>query len=250
MASYSQHYSLQEPSVAYEFLTNLVWKRIHTINYIKGAHEGKVHWYNTILLSREDFAPLQQNPRLRKRTYQYFVLGMSLGTTLDITNPEDYIKALSNLLQEFEYFSNDQSKPKMKNIFFRKKPLDEGSSAEDAEYSLLNIANLPFEPDYFQVLCTLCDLLSEVYYRLLVGTSDLCTHSFCETVVKVDSKFKKIISSITKEIDTIARAVIKEELLLIDPLAQRNGGIANANANSGRMTPTDEHWDANSLSGM
>ncbi|EIE86368.1 hypothetical protein RO3G_11079 [Rhizopus delemar RA 99-880] len=45
----------------------------------------------------------------------------------------------------------------------------------------------------------------------------ICTQSFFELVLKFDSKIKKITLLITKELDSIAREVIKDELKMIDP---------------------------------
>jgi hypothetical protein len=46
--------------------------------------------------------------------------------------------------------------------------------------------------------------------------------------------FQKIVSMITKELDTLARNAIKEELKLIDPLSSL-----------GKISPIDIDWDNN-----
>lgn len=53
------------------------------------------------------------------RTYNFYALGLSLGAILDITNPIDYIKALSQIMTEFERHTSDDSKQKMVSIFFK-----------------------------------------------------------------------------------------------------------------------------------
>lgn len=50
------------------------------------------------------------------RTYNFYALGLSLGAILDITNPVDYIKALSQIMTEFERHTSDDSKQKMVSI--------------------------------------------------------------------------------------------------------------------------------------
>jgi len=47
------------------------------------------------------------------RTNHFYALGLSLGAILDITNPVDYIKALSQIMTEFERHTSDDSKQKM-----------------------------------------------------------------------------------------------------------------------------------------
>ena len=98
---------------SYEHFCELVQKRLTTFNYLKKAHEGKIHWFSTICLTKEDLASQYDNAKMKKRTQNFFILGVSLAPILDITTPQDYVKALNTLLQEFEYYSNEHSKAKM-----------------------------------------------------------------------------------------------------------------------------------------
>ncbi|KAI9287362.1 hypothetical protein BC943DRAFT_358616 [Umbelopsis sp. AD052] len=225
--------SLNTQTNIYDFLSELVYKRIATINYLRRTHEGTTHWFNTVLLSREDLASMYQNSKMTPRTLKFFTLGVSLGPILDVTNQVDYVKALHLLLHEFECHNNENQKPKMKNIFRKTKSKDDHSYIDDGEYTHLITPNVPFELDYIQTFFTLFDLLAEAYHKLLVGTESLCTQSFCEQVLKCDSKLKKIVSMITKELDALARNAIKEELKLIDPLSS-----------SSKMSPIDIDWDS------
>ncbi|KAG1473513.1 hypothetical protein G6F56_000915 [Rhizopus delemar] len=174
----------------YEYLSELVSKRVATIKYIRKAHEGNTHWFNTILLATENLQTMYSNSKMVKRTYNFYALGLSLGAILDITNPLDYIKALNQIMNEFERHT-DESKQKM-----------------------------PFEMDYFETFFTMVDIMAEAYYKLLVGTEGpICTQAFFELVLKCDGKFKKIVSMVTKELDQLARDAIKEELRMIDPIS-------------------------------
>ncbi|RHZ76654.1 hypothetical protein Glove_194g22 [Diversispora epigaea] len=207
-------------TASYDYLYELVQKRITTFTYLKRAHEGKIHWFNTVCLSKEDLGMVFENSKMKKRSGNFFILGTSLAPILDITNPQDYVKALSVMLQEFEYHTNEHSKQKMK-IFFRKSKIvkdEDASFQESGEYTYLCVPNIPFDLDYFQAFYTLCDILVEVYNKLLAGTNNIMTTSFTESVLKVDGKFKKIIALVAKEIDTLSRNTIKDELRIIDPL--------------------------------
>jgi hypothetical protein len=53
--------------VALENLRYLLHKRVTTFNYLKRAHEGRVHWFNTILLTREEMEAAFDNNRMQKR---------------------------------------------------------------------------------------------------------------------------------------------------------------------------------------
>jgi hypothetical protein len=51
----------------YEHLVELVSKRVATIKYIKKAHEGNTHWFNTILLTKENLELIYSNSKMVKR---------------------------------------------------------------------------------------------------------------------------------------------------------------------------------------
>lgn len=58
-------------------------------------------------------------------------------------------------------------------------------------HNLLTHPQQPFEIDYIQTFFTLCDILCEVYHKMLINTNGgVCTQSFCETVLKIDGRFK------------------------------------------------------------
>ncbi|KAI9470522.1 MAG: hypothetical protein EXX96DRAFT_584628 [Benjaminiella poitrasii] len=215
----------QQPGL-YEYLSELVSKRVATIKYIRKAHEGNTHWFNTILLTKENLSTMYPNSKMTKRTNQFYALGLSLGTILDISNPIDYIKALSQIMTEFERHANDDSKQKMKNIFRKVKSKENHNFLIDStsnEYDYLIIPHFPFELDYLETFYTLIDTMAEAYYKLLVGTEGPnCTQPYFELVLKCDGKFKKIVAMVTKELDVLAREAIKDELNLIDPLVHQS----------------------------
>jgi hypothetical protein len=51
----------------YEYLKELVSKRVLTLKYIRKAHEGNTHWFNTILLTKENLISLYPNSKMVKR---------------------------------------------------------------------------------------------------------------------------------------------------------------------------------------
>lgn len=97
-----------------EQLRLVAQKRVTTFVYLKRACEGKVHWFNTVLLTRPKLeAALDPASRLTARTTRFAVLGMSLSGILDITTVGDFVKALVNLLQEYEAIPDANFRPKM-----------------------------------------------------------------------------------------------------------------------------------------
>ena len=62
------------------------------------------HWLNTVKVRRElvekDLGP----HKLDQRARQYFVLGTSLAMLFDITVASDFLRALTRLMEEWEYY--------------------------------------------------------------------------------------------------------------------------------------------------
>ncbi|GAA5960625.1 hypothetical protein JCM21900_006025 [Sporobolomyces salmonicolor] len=258
-----------------DVLRQLVGKRITAWTYLKNAGEGKVYWFNTVLLTTDDMRTAFTNDKMRNRTTRFAVLGMSLSSLLEVTPAHDFLRGLLSLVQEFEAvpeerFGGGGLKGTQKGLFklpARSRKSGPGSSAaavasggadfsmglpqEGSEASYLFTPNIPFELDYFQVLITTCEMLVETYSKIYSylgpsaaaassssssaaaaglfpqppGSSRSATggggasagsvglsQALAEVVVKIDTRLKKLISLLSKEIDTLARAAIKAEL--------------------------------------
>ncbi|KAK7035773.1 hypothetical protein R3P38DRAFT_605685 [Favolaschia claudopus] len=165
-----------------EYLRDLVQKRIITLTYLRSIHEGRSHWFHTIMISRADLDRVFNNTEMKKRTYRFAILGMSLSGLLDIPHPPDLLKGLISTLQEYEQAKEDTDKPKMRTTtkrLFRTKGKrpgllgDYGGSYGDASEAYLVTPHVPFPLDYHQTLLSLLDVLSEVYNKIskLLGPS-------------------------------------------------------------------------------
>ncbi|OAV91352.1 hypothetical protein PTTG_28005 [Puccinia triticina 1-1 BBBD Race 1] len=163
-----------------ESLLALAHKRITTLVYLKKVHEGKVHWFNTILLSRPELEKWFEHQRMVTRTTKFAILGMSLSSLLDINNLQDFLKAMINLLHEFECIPNDNFKPKISSLsrgIFKQSAKSARKSAGGTDYSItlqdsgdpsfIYTPNIPFDLDYFEVWITLSDMLVEVYQKMI-----------------------------------------------------------------------------------
>ncbi|WAR63833.1 hypothetical protein PtB15_17B434 [Puccinia triticina] len=100
-------------------LLTLAHKRITTLVYLKNVHKGKVHWFNTILLSRPKLKKWFEHQRVVTRTTKFAIVGMSLSSLLDINNLQDFLKAMINLLYEFKCIPNNNFKPKISSLSVR-----------------------------------------------------------------------------------------------------------------------------------
>ncbi|KAM5433983.1 hypothetical protein McanMca71_007166 [Microsporum canis] len=83
------------------------------------------------------------------------------------------------------------------------------------EYTFLLTPSLPFDPDYFEIFTTLCDVLIDCYARLvsLVSHPGLCNAALGELFSKADAKLRKVIvSGIVREFEDASRASVKSEV--------------------------------------
>ncbi|RKP22694.1 hypothetical protein SYNPS1DRAFT_19709 [Syncephalis pseudoplumigaleata] len=104
---------------------------------------------------------------------------------------------------------------------------------DTSEYTRLELQPVPFELDYTQTLYSLCDIMGEVYGKLLDSS---CDQTFWELVLKLDARLKAIIIHLSKLLDGVARHAVKEEFAAIDPL------LANVDS----IISTDDYANSNS----
>lgn len=273
-----------------EYLRDLVQKRIITLTYMRNVHEGRSHWFHTIMMSRTELDKAFNNLAMRKRTYRFAILAMSLSNLLDIPQVQDFLRGLMNTMNEYDQAKEEPDRqPKIR--LFRSKVAKRQAAGGFAEYtvpytdgsetSYLVSPHIPFPLDYHQTLLSLLDVISEVYNKIsrILGPSPFpnsgqhmmgplgllaphpgvsylfsgadsnvkqmddgdsslwgianvhggyggalgspppsWTPGMGDMLLKVDAKFKKITSALLKELDQVARNVIKDELTSLDPL--------------------------------
>ncbi|KZO95751.1 hypothetical protein CALVIDRAFT_555511 [Calocera viscosa TUFC12733] len=165
-------------SASADLLRDMVAKRMKTFTFLKSVHEGKGHWLQSIQFTRQELDKEFDNVRMRKRTHRFHVLGLSLSSLWDISTPNDFLRALLAILDEFDRFQDDVNyKPKMRNLFRggsskqpRKGSASEVSNPPYADFfldgSILVTPPFPFPLDYSQTLYTLYDILLETYHKM------------------------------------------------------------------------------------
>ncbi|KAJ2789388.1 hypothetical protein H4R21_006751, partial [Coemansia helicoidea] len=182
-------------------------------------------YFNAVVFDADDLQGMFNSIRLRKRTRAYFMLGVSLGPIMAISNPPDYIMALGILISEYDtYMADSASKTKKRNFFRKSKGGEEhGSSSqggyEQGSFSYLDTHIPPFDLDFLQVFDTFCQITVIMYTKLadMLAAMHLTQAAF-DNIGKIDSRFKKIIGVVTKELDELVKNSITNELRLIDPL--------------------------------
>jgi len=292
------------PNALYTTVQDTCTKRIATLDYLRRAHEGRVYFFNVMLMPRAELQKLvyPDVKKLQKKATNLFMLGNSLPSILDLgaTSPLDYLRAFHALLQEYEtYIALPSSRQlttrahsssislgsgngggggnsALRNIslpkFFHRsghtvKPRRGSSAANTSvpdplglertrsssnssgsgptisaptipgddslpplpislpavpmggipgeEYMYLATPALPFDPDYFETFTTLCDVLVDVYSRVLglVNGPNLCGPGVGELFLKADAKIRRIVVSGTvREWEEAVRNGVKREI--------------------------------------
>lgn len=179
-------------------------KRIRSLVYLKRTLQGQSAWFQVVQLKPNELASVYDNDRMHKRTLRYSLLGLSLSGILEIANPSDLARAVVSLVNELEGCTDDNlaaltsgpsaanfgaQRPKMRSFFKSGKQSLKRSTAAQAisefgmldsnmgpaststgsneQASYLMAPNIPFQLDFFQTFFTLCDMLTEVYHKML-----------------------------------------------------------------------------------
>lgn len=90
-----------------------------------------------------------------------------------------------------------------------------GELAAGEDLSWLRTPSIPFEPDFFEVFVTLCDILIECYSRIasLVSSAAVCVPETGEIFMKADSKIRRVVfEGIIKEFVDQTRIGVKNEV--------------------------------------
>ena len=94
-------------------------------------------------------------------------------------------------------------------------PSSEQELLPGEEYTYLLTPSLPFDPDFFEVFATLCDVLIDCYMRItsLISSPAQCVPGLAEIFAKADAKLRKVIvTGIIKEFEDATRSGVKSEV--------------------------------------
>lgn len=131
-----------------------------------------------------------------RRTSSAADIGLPMGSTTDLTSLVSGHTPSGITLSSFPASSDSDLLP-------------------GEEYSLLLTPSLPFDPDFYEVFATLCDVLIDCYNKMLELVRDRreCTAAVAELFQKTDSKVRKIVvGGISKEFEEHTRAGVKTEM--------------------------------------
>lgn len=93
-------------------------------------------------------------------------------------------------------------------------PTSEQDLLPGEEYIHLHTPSLPFDPDFFEIFATLCDVLIDCYTKIisLIPSPAICVPGTGDIFAKADTKLRKVIvQGIVKEFEDASRAGAKAE---------------------------------------
>jgi hypothetical protein len=181
-------------------LEALVHQRISNFQYLRKVHEGGNFWLNIVLLTLSDIQQLVAVVP-KQRTVTFYYLGLSIFNLLDVKSGIATVRAFSQLLEEFEYYTSGTAMQGMKMLMAKNSvcvypslvvgggdstpvSAEESSAAVTATsipkpglskfqnvviYERLRTPPLAMELDYVEVLVALCEALSKIYDRLFAA---------------------------------------------------------------------------------
>ncbi|KAJ1655110.1 hypothetical protein IWQ61_005077 [Dispira simplex] len=283
---------------SWDTIREIVHKRIVTFIHLRRVvSSADALFFNVVKIPPEEMTAFYNCTRMRQRTQQYLILGLSLGPILDINNPHDFLKALAILTNEYQDYVVEGEKQRKKTFFRKSRNTDDGLSGgngsgnssgtsallsnpngltgssanlstgqhstsfhssfanigtgptpggttqhlnmipEGMTFDYLQPRNFPFELDYIHIFDTLCEVICLVYNRITETMTSLPhSQSLQDTIVKIDAKFKKIISTVTKELDDLTRQIIQDEFTALGaPYSTKSGSTA--------MSSSTTLWD-------
>lgn len=225
---------IQQTERRAEKLTKLMEAVHNRMVFIRRGFDG-MPWLNILLLTPNEFSTkslCSVNPSTGKRLGKLFILGLSLSSLLSIPEQENFLSAVSQLMEEFDhYYDNDG---KMHNVLMTtptttstsmKMSFGLGRSTDILKgklrtsgnyiiYEFLKVLSIPFEDkfDFTIVVLTLCDILDQVYMKICQGTIDP-SKSYLDAAIKFDHKINKyFFDFVLKLLSEISTNVVQTEL--------------------------------------
>ena len=94
-------------------------------------------------------------------------------------------------------------------------PTNELELLPGEEYIHLLTPSLPFDPDFFEIFATLCDVLIDCYTRIIsmISSPAMCTPGVGEMFGKADARLRKVmVGGVIKEFEDASRSGTKSEI--------------------------------------
>jgi ubiquitin-protein ligase len=214
-------------------LEMLYQKRKFNIEYIRKVHEGDSCWFDCLLITKDDIQKLVTNVVPKQRVLNYFYLGLSLSKILELTSGSQIIRAILQLIEEWEYYFSGPGIQGMKfvmakscsTLYPKTSPIIESDGTEIFRPNIYKFNGsvvfehlldpiFPFDLEYVEVLLSLSSTLLSLYdtFIKLELYNNATTY---EAILKIDNKIKfNFINLIAKEITDFCMSESSNEIEL------------------------------------
>jgi len=220
---------------------NLVEHRSRAYEYLKHVQQGDTHWLSTVALGPQE-QPLQRAVD-QTTVLRWFYLGLSIGPLLQLPSGPPFVKAILQLLEEYQYhFSNRAAhiaKIVKAGVQVRHRYLGHekaeagGGSVEELKpqlqrvsgevlYAYLLTPHMAHPLSASQVLTCLCELLPHCYRKLGEPGPSPPTPALAEAVLRIDTIVSEHLLPVTaKHLNACSQGVLQQSLSRADPLFAR-----------------------------
>ncbi|KAL8646106.1 MAG: hypothetical protein Q9210_006316 [Variospora velana] len=209
------------PHTVYQHIQDTASKRISTLDYLKKAPLEYLRALNALLVEFESYQQIHSpdgpssSSLSRARIPQMFkraahgagTRGRRTSSAADIGLPLS-----SSDPADLRIMTNNVASAGSSVVTF---PIGEQELLPGEEYTHLLTPSLPFDPDFFEIFATLCDVLIDCYTRIigLLPSPAMCAPGVGEMFAKADTRLRKVIvQGIVKEFEDASRSGAKFEL--------------------------------------
>lgn len=206
---------------------HIVSKRRSNFDYIKRAHQGKVHWLNVLRLTKSMITRNLPQEKLQKRTRRWFMLGLSVGRLVNL-EAAHVVVALAQLLEEYEHFTHHSGgsyRKAMGGVDTHLKSWREAGEGAPIKamiqrgkdrkvmYMYLQTQKTCTANalDFCEIVYSLCDVMSSLYNKFLDPSCS--PHAYYEAILKIDRKVQhQVIGKMVSDLTAVAKPAMNLEL--------------------------------------
>lgn len=100
-------------------LESLIEKRKNNFLYLMEIHLGGSYWLNSVLFDKKELSAYAMTEKIATRSMMFYYFGISLTKILDLPSGSPTIKAMLQLIEEWEYYFASNAMQSMKYVMAR-----------------------------------------------------------------------------------------------------------------------------------
>lgn len=215
-------------------------KRKKCFSYLKDLYGGGHLWLKCIRFSGEEITKFSDVSISSNRTLYFFYFGLSLAKLVDQKSGVTLVRAVTQLLEEWEYYTASFSVQSMKYVmarntlfaFSQNAPQDSDSGLlckfnNDIIYQHLLTPSVSFDTDFIEVISSLCEIVTSLYDTLLRDDDCYVNTDIFAAIIRNDRRIQKQVTEpIITDLSELARQRITAEIDSIRTGTDCRGGTS------------------------